>query len=215
MIPERSQGVQSWDRYAYVNNNPVRYNDPSGHMTDDGCRSTGCEVDWHEKQKEAYDRQRQQHRDCIAGKTTYCSPVDNFTKQVSVFNHNFNDTVKNELNKPQYEPLLKNKYTPVVFGAISVIATDVQFIAPGILPPPISPLVVGSAYLISRGAGIVGTVSTGYQYSHNLYGTTQEDLEISAGAMIISSIPKPDLGFVNSMGFLYTFFRTFGVIESP
>mgnify|MGYP005852999619 CR=1 FL=1 len=25
------QGVQAWDRYAYSNNNPVRYNDPSGH----------------------------------------------------------------------------------------------------------------------------------------------------------------------------------------
>jgi len=28
-------GVQGWDRYAYTNNNPVRYTDPSGHM---GCR---------------------------------------------------------------------------------------------------------------------------------------------------------------------------------
>jgi hypothetical protein len=27
--------VQAWDRYAYANNNPVRYNDPSGH--DVGC----------------------------------------------------------------------------------------------------------------------------------------------------------------------------------
>jgi len=25
-------GVQGLDRYAYVNNNPVRYTDPSGHM---------------------------------------------------------------------------------------------------------------------------------------------------------------------------------------
>jgi hypothetical protein len=25
------QGMQAWDRYAYVNNNPVRYNDPTGH----------------------------------------------------------------------------------------------------------------------------------------------------------------------------------------
>jgi RHS repeat-associated protein len=26
-----SQGVQAWDRYAYTNNNPLRYADPSGH----------------------------------------------------------------------------------------------------------------------------------------------------------------------------------------
>jgi RHS repeat-associated protein len=35
IVPEGSQGVQAWDRYAYTNNNPVRYNDPSGH--DVGC----------------------------------------------------------------------------------------------------------------------------------------------------------------------------------
>jgi RHS repeat-associated protein len=31
IIPEQSQGVQAWDRYAYTNNSPVRYTDPSGH----------------------------------------------------------------------------------------------------------------------------------------------------------------------------------------
>jgi RHS repeat-associated protein len=29
-VPE-SQGVQAWNRYAYVNNNPIIHNDPSGH----------------------------------------------------------------------------------------------------------------------------------------------------------------------------------------
>jgi RHS repeat-associated protein len=31
VIPEDSQGTQAWDRYAYANNNSVKYNDPTGH----------------------------------------------------------------------------------------------------------------------------------------------------------------------------------------
>lgn len=31
IVPVEVQGTQAWDRFAYVNNNPVRYNDPSGH----------------------------------------------------------------------------------------------------------------------------------------------------------------------------------------
>jgi hypothetical protein len=31
MVPEAVQGVQAWDRFAYVNNSPVNFNDPSGH----------------------------------------------------------------------------------------------------------------------------------------------------------------------------------------
>jgi hypothetical protein len=31
IVPVASQGVQAYDRYCYVSNNPVRYNDPSGH----------------------------------------------------------------------------------------------------------------------------------------------------------------------------------------
>jgi RHS repeat-associated protein len=33
---------QSWDRFAYVKNNPVRYNDPSGHDVDCGIGESGC-----------------------------------------------------------------------------------------------------------------------------------------------------------------------------
>ena len=35
IIPEAVQGVQAWDRYAYTNNNPVKYTDPTGHSVDD------------------------------------------------------------------------------------------------------------------------------------------------------------------------------------
>jgi RHS repeat-associated protein len=34
IVPTSTQGTQAWDRYAFVNNNPVRYNDPTGHCAD-------------------------------------------------------------------------------------------------------------------------------------------------------------------------------------
>ncbi|GAB4449725.1 MAG: hypothetical protein OHK0041_11150 [Anaerolineales bacterium] len=43
IVPLQSQGTQAWDRYAYVNNNPVRYQDPSGHMrVEDQGSKRGC-----------------------------------------------------------------------------------------------------------------------------------------------------------------------------
>lgn len=44
IIPEQSQGVQAWDRYAYTNNNPARYIDPAGHRLSDGCQTDGCNI---------------------------------------------------------------------------------------------------------------------------------------------------------------------------
>jgi hypothetical protein len=40
MIPEHSQGAQAWDRYAYVNNNPVKSTDPTGHVREEGDGET-------------------------------------------------------------------------------------------------------------------------------------------------------------------------------
>jgi hypothetical protein len=45
--PLQTQGIQAWDRYAYVNNNPLRYTDPSGYQIclDNGwCGETGTGI---------------------------------------------------------------------------------------------------------------------------------------------------------------------------
>jgi RHS repeat-associated protein len=44
IIPEATQGVQAWDRYAYTNNNPTTYTDPSGHCFWDLCIIEGSSL---------------------------------------------------------------------------------------------------------------------------------------------------------------------------
>ncbi|MBI5934473.1 MAG: hypothetical protein HY867_12260 [Chloroflexi bacterium] len=43
IVPTSTQGTQAWDRYAFVNNNPVRYNDPTGHTAEG--QDGGCDPD--------------------------------------------------------------------------------------------------------------------------------------------------------------------------
>jgi hypothetical protein len=53
IIPEQSQGTQAWDRYAFVDNNPLRYTDPSGHeKVCIGYTSQGCST-WYETETPA------------------------------------------------------------------------------------------------------------------------------------------------------------------
>jgi hypothetical protein len=54
-VPLESQGVQAWDRYAYVNNNPVRYNDPTGNSRDCSVGELYCNVGVLDTKKRALD----------------------------------------------------------------------------------------------------------------------------------------------------------------
>jgi hypothetical protein len=51
LVPEQSQGVQAWDRYAYANNNPVKYTDPTGHMICDADGYCGTAAGLAEKRQ--------------------------------------------------------------------------------------------------------------------------------------------------------------------
>ncbi len=50
IIPLQSQGVQAWDRFAYTNNSPVNYTDPTGHDAW-WCNKSSCLANWIDNQK--------------------------------------------------------------------------------------------------------------------------------------------------------------------
>ncbi len=43
IVPLANQGTQAWDRYAYVNNSPVNFSDPTGHSMKDDSQGSGSE----------------------------------------------------------------------------------------------------------------------------------------------------------------------------
>jgi RHS repeat-associated protein len=81
IVPDQTS-PQSWDRYAYVQNNPVRYTDPTGHRIVDGCSELagGCSITQQtideDKRKENKFRQRTEYLQCWGGEAGHCSGFD-------------------------------------------------------------------------------------------------------------------------------------------
>ena len=92
------ENPQAWNRYSYVRNNPIRYNDPSGHRVDDGCLGDngGCNLTSLQKgrdaQKLADITKESDDRKCAKGNRAYCSGyvnmANNFIKDASLMLNN-------------------------------------------------------------------------------------------------------------------------------
>ncbi|MCJ7530436.1 MAG: RHS repeat-associated core domain-containing protein [Anaerolineales bacterium] len=68
--------VGAGDRYAYVNNNPVRYNDPTGHCVDpDNCQSNNGDQDQSEEEENNSDADNQDPN-LPEGNGTICEQVE-------------------------------------------------------------------------------------------------------------------------------------------
>jgi len=78
IVPTATQGTQAYDRYGYANNNnPVRYNDPTGHMVDEG---DGGNYTWQDQLHDATLIKRNNHDLCERGYDQYCSDPDLYIK---------------------------------------------------------------------------------------------------------------------------------------
>jgi hypothetical protein len=71
--------VQALDRYAYANNNPVRFSDPTGHMAWEGDGGGCSEIIKciKEKQSQVIAQSRTAERKCADGNPNYCSGWSN------------------------------------------------------------------------------------------------------------------------------------------
>jgi len=81
LIPDPSN-PQAWNRYSYVGNNPIQFNDPTtGHMWDEsGCRTIGCSLTQKQKDEtagnEAKIEKASRRHQCWAGDEKRCSGFD-------------------------------------------------------------------------------------------------------------------------------------------
>jgi RHS repeat-associated protein len=191
-VTPTEQGVQAWDRFAYVNNSPVKYADPTGHKMVCDPEDPNC-------------NQEARH------KNEPNSEEAPFDANLGGNNENIEDDHPNELNF--IENILADERTPVVTSAINVLTTDIAFISSTTLPTPLAPfsgVIVVTSYLVGRGASVVNLVSTAYQYRHSLNGVTKTDVIISSATMIVSAMPIAQLQVANHISFVYTLLRYLG-----
>jgi RHS repeat-associated protein len=75
IVPTGTQGTQAWDRYAFVNNNPVRYTDPSGHMivAGDGEGGAAYWALYHDDGPDTKDDEKYKEKCTDAGCTEFVS----------------------------------------------------------------------------------------------------------------------------------------------
>ena len=143
IVPTSTQGTQAWDRYAFVNNNPVRYNDPTGHQTDStndrgsthGCDNNVADCD-HSK---CYDTAANNYRD--EGPCTYPSKIDSTTTLESLL-----------LDNPAFDPFgckysgsldciypgsEREKYDSAMLDLYITLGIDIDYYAARGLPNPV------------------------------------------------------------------------------
>jgi RHS repeat-associated protein len=96
LIPAQSQGVQALDRFAYVNNRPVIFNDPTGNMLDDGecgragidCHDTTEQEKSHDLANEAMLTFQSNEMACQNGYMGFCNGFDSISNNISQWTWN-------------------------------------------------------------------------------------------------------------------------------
>jgi RHS repeat-associated protein len=159
IIPEQQQGTIAWDRLAGLNNNPVRYNDPSGHMADDGCRTEGCEGN---KAETEYQKKREYYEKCKE------NPDDP--------------------DCPQYDEIAAFIVASMGFASIDIIATAIIAQIQSIITSILASICADGNCLDEISSAIGETGQIGQQYLQQMGGQSQAYFNTTLGGRFIDQL---------------------------
>jgi hypothetical protein len=141
---------------SYVNNNPVRYNDPTGHMRIEEAGGSKGSLNCRKYPQ-------------------YCNNAKpKSAEELAEMRH------KNERQEQSIaDKLLGNKYTPVGAAAVQVLSGTVMLVATPFVEEPIGLGIWIGAFAVNRASSALGLASTFYQYHNKLNGTNFTDVVVS------------------------------------
>jgi RHS repeat-associated protein len=168
LIPDPSNS-QAWNRYSYVGNNPIGYNDPSGH-------TRVADLDFSQDKSRMNCSKYPQY--CNNGK-----PI--FAGELAKMRHK-NDGKEQSIS----DQILANKYTPIAAAAVQVLSGTVMSIATPFVETPIGLGIWIGAFAVNRASSLLGLASTFYQYDKKLYGTNFTDVVVNGAAFTFGWIPS-------------------------
>lgn len=159
---------QDLNRYSYVNNNPLRYTDPTGHMRvgDEDLGKNKASMSCSKYSQYCKNGKPKSHKELAA-----MHPM-NQREEKSIF-----------------DKFLGDKYTPVGAAAVQVLSGTVMLAATPFIETPIGLGVWIGAFAVNRASSLVGLASTFYQYDKKLNGTNFTDVVVSGATFTLGWIP--------------------------
>ena len=180
---------QALNRYSYVLGNPIRYNDPTGHMCSDpdDIWSPGCDGSGTPPPTTPLPNPGGGDDDEDNGNNN--DDVD-LAEELALNNDGLPVTATPTTSNITYDPLLGNRYTPVASAAVQVLSATLMDFAFLFVETPIGLALTVGAFVVNRAASLVGLASTFYQYENDLYGTNFTDVSVSGGSFLLGWIPQ-------------------------
>ncbi len=199
ITPDMTQGL---NRYSYVNNNPVNFNDPSGHAR---CDEDGSSIHFEDYDNDDWEMPENDPIDNgILIHPSHCNDegacYSNGEKITAPFQ--WQDFAHDEWNPPLgfVDSVLAYEWTPLIadliqlgttIGVAIILSAGVATLSPGLA---IVAVVLG---FVSLTAMVFGMASLAYQADHELNGVRYRDLIKSA----VINLSNPFGGFIPEVAF--------------